>query len=171
MSPFWQKQPSISLEEVLSYLSNVVRVQATRQDLRDLALSADVDEQTLRRHAARLALFGVFFSLKFSRVAGWRELAQQLFSELAGRLSREFDLGIGEVDLDLDAAFHVYGLAVEMSRGEPGRVKTELGKGLCQILGKNPHENVDLQVLAGDIFTAVGESVVVLQKKHRAGYP
>jgi hypothetical protein len=83
-------------------------------------------------------------------------------------VSREFDLGIGDVDLGIDAAFHVYGVGIEISRGEPGRVKTELGKGLCQILGKSHHDNVDLQVLAGEIFTAVGESVVEMQKKHRA---
>jgi hypothetical protein len=168
MSPFWQKKPSISLEEALSYMSNAVRTQATRQDLRDLALRANVVEETLRRNAAKLALFGVFFALKFSRVPGWRERFDEIFSQLAVRVSREFHLGIGELTLGVEDEFAIYVLAVNMSGGEPGRVKTELGKGLCQILGKNHHENVDLQVLAGEIFTTVGESVVEMQKKHKA---
>jgi hypothetical protein len=157
----FQRRPTISASEACAQLSRIVREHVDRPDRIRVSTTFDVEPSTLSRQWAKLALFAVYFALKFSRVRGWRERAQELFNNVSQEVSQQFQFGV----LGFETEFQVYGLAINYSGGDPGRVKTEIGKAFCQILGKDPVDNVELLVVGYEAFTTVAESVVALQKQ------
>jgi len=157
---FLRRRPTISQSEALAQLSRIVREHADRADLTQVATAFDIELSTLSRQLAKLALFAVYFALKFSRVRGWRKHAQELFIGVSEDVSQQFQFGVLGFD-----EFQVYGLSINTSGGDPGQVKSEIGKGFCLILGKYPSDNVDLVVVGHETFTAVGDSVVRMQKE------